>query len=94
MRVGLMPLLEYCAHPRTIADLEAVGYERTAVYTAVKARRLVNLNRLPAWGCERRAGGLFQVADVSLRASFLGDSVRESFIALNSVWRQAHVCSE
>jgi hypothetical protein len=55
-------LAEFCALPRTMAEIENEGFTRDQVYGAVKRGELVNQNRKDAWGRIRRGAGLFTVA--------------------------------
>jgi hypothetical protein len=55
-------LAEFCALPRTMAEIETEGFTRDQVYGAVKRGELVNQNRKDAWGRIRRGAGLFTVA--------------------------------
>ena len=57
-----MTLADFCALPRTMAEIEAEGFTRDTVYGAVKRGELVNQNRKDAWGRIRRGAGLFTVA--------------------------------
>jgi hypothetical protein len=57
-----MSLAEFCALPRTMAEIENEGFTRDQVYGAVKRGELVNQNRKDAWGRIRRGAGLFTVA--------------------------------
>jgi hypothetical protein len=57
-----MSLVEFCALPRTMPEIEAEGFTRDQVYGAVKRGELVNQNRKDAWGRIRRGAGLFTVA--------------------------------
>ena len=57
-----MILADFCALPRTMAEIEAEGFTRHQVYGAVKRGELVNQNRKDAWGRIRRGAGLFTVA--------------------------------
>ena len=57
-----MTLAEFCALPRTMAEIETEGFTRDQVYGAVKRGELVNQNRKDAWGRIRRGAGLFTVA--------------------------------
>jgi hypothetical protein len=57
-----MSLAEFCALPRTMAEIENEGFTRDQVYGAVKRGELVNQNRKDAWGRVRRGAGLFTVA--------------------------------
>lgn len=57
-----MTLAEFCALPRTMAEIENEGFTRDQVYGAVKRGELVNQNRKDAWGRIRRGAGLFTVA--------------------------------
>ena len=57
-----MSLAEFCALPRTLAEIENEGFTRDQVYGAVKCGELVNQNRKDAWGRIRRGAGLFTVA--------------------------------
>jgi hypothetical protein len=57
-----MSLVEFCALPRTMAEIENEGFTRDQVYGAVKRGELVNQNRKDAWGRIRRGAGLFTVA--------------------------------
>jgi hypothetical protein len=57
-----MSLAEFCALPRTMAEIESEGFTRDQVYGAVKRGELVNQNRKDAWGRIRRGAGLFTVA--------------------------------
>jgi len=55
-------LADFCALPRTMAEIENEGFTRDQVYGAVKRGELVNQNRKDAWGRIRRGAGLFTVA--------------------------------
>ena len=57
-----MTLADFCALPRTMAEIENEGFTRDQVYGAVKRGELVNQNRKDAWGRIRRGAGLFTVA--------------------------------
>lgn len=57
-----MSLADFCALPRTMAEIENEGFTRDQVYGAVKRGELVNQNRKDAWGRIRRGAGLFTVA--------------------------------
>lgn len=57
-----MNLADFCALPRTMAEIELEGFTRHQVYGAVKRGELVNQNRKDAWGRIRRGAGLFTVA--------------------------------
>ena len=57
-----MSLSDFCAIPRTMAEIESEGFTRHQVYGAVKRGELVNQNRKDAWGRTRRGAGLFTVA--------------------------------
>lgn len=57
-----MILADFCALPRTMAEIENEGFTRDQVYGAVKRGELVNQNRKDAWGRIRRGAGLFTVA--------------------------------
>jgi hypothetical protein len=57
-----MNLAEFCALPRTMAEIESEGFTRHQVYGAVKRGELVNQNRKDAWGRIKRGAGLFTVA--------------------------------
>jgi hypothetical protein len=57
-----MSLAEFCALPRTMAEIENEGFTRDQVYGAVKRGELVNQNRKDAWGRIKRGAGLFTVA--------------------------------
>lgn len=57
-----MTLADFCALPRTMAEIENEGFTRDQVYGAVKRGELVNQNRKDAWGRVRRGAGLFTVA--------------------------------
>lgn len=57
-----MTLAEFCALPRTMAEIENEGFTRHQVYGAVKRGELVNQNRKDAWGRIKRGAGLFTVA--------------------------------
>ena len=57
-----MCLTDFCALPRTMAEIENEGFTRDQVYGAVKRGELVNQNRKDAWGRIKRGAGLFTVA--------------------------------
>jgi hypothetical protein len=57
-----MTLTDFCALPRTMAEIENEGFTRDQVYGAVKRGELVNQNRKDAWGRVKRGAGLFTVA--------------------------------
>ena len=61
-----MTLTDFCALPRTMAEIEAEGFTRDQVYGAVKRGELVNQNRKDAWGRIKRGAGLFTVAAPAL----------------------------
>jgi len=55
-------LVEFCALPRTMAEIENEGFTRHQVYGAVKRGELVNQNPKDAFGRVKRGAGLFTVA--------------------------------
>jgi hypothetical protein len=56
-------LTEYCQTPRTMPECLREGFTRDQVYSNVKHKRLVNLNRLDVWGRVQRCTGRFVAAD-------------------------------